>query len=973
MEASEQNLSALAAFLSQTLSEKYEVRKAAEDYLVSVEANQNYAMLLLSLVDSSSTQQLAVEPNVRLAAAIVFKNFVKRNWRVVEDRPNKIADVDRDLIKELVVGLMLKTPENIQRQLSDSITIIGQEDFPNKWQGLIPEMVEYFKSGDFHKINGVLRTAHSLTKRYRHEFKSQELWTEILFVLKNFAAPFTELFQSTMQLALQYSQNPQALAVLFSSLLLICKIFQSLTSQDLPDEFADTNLEPWMTHFHSLLTTDNKLMEEEGDEEPSSLENIKAQICEIVAMFAQKYDEDFATYIPQFVQSVWNLLILTGTQPKHDNLVSKAIEFLNSTCERPTYKSLFEDETTLRSICEKVVIPNIHFRESDEELFEDNPEEYVRRDLEGSDVGTRRYSACNLVRGLCSHFETTVTAIFSDYISRMLQQYAQEPEKNWKLKDTVLYLISAIATRTRTAKHGATKTSELVNVTEIFQSQCNPDLQDPDQSKLPVLRADAIRFLTIFRSVLPPQVLIASLPLVIRHLTAPSYVVHTYAAHCIEKLLIIRGGDGLAVVRPESLQPHFETLLLNLFGALKLEGSELNEYVMKAILRSMSTMKGQLQPYAENLLKELSAKLTAVSQNPTKPHFNHYLFESICCIIRYSSTKIDMLEAAIFPNIESILVRDVSEFLPYIFQILSLLLELRPLPIPQPYMVIYPLLLTPTLWDHSGNVPGLVRLLQAFVEKAPQEVVKDDKLLALLGVFQKLIASKSNDHEGFYLLCSLVEHVDPSVLNQYLKNIFILLFQRLQNSKTTKYVKGLLVFLSLFAGQFGGPALVQMVDSIQPKLFGMVVEKLFVADVQKVSGQTERKICAVGITKVLTETPVMFVEPYSSLWSPLLQALISLFELPEDDSIPDNEHFIDIEDTPGYQTAYSRLMFAGFKEHDPFGDKVSNAKTHLARSLHQLSSQHPGKLPSMISTGLSQEAVQFLHSYLQQANIPTLI
>ena len=31
----------------------------------------------------------------------------------------------------------------------------------------------------------------------------------------------------------------------------------------------------------------------------------------------------------------------------------------------------------------------------------------------------------------------------------------------------------------------------------------------------------------------------------------------------------------------------------------------------------------------------------------------------------------------------------------------------------------------------------------------------------------------------------------------------------------------------------------------------------------------------------------------------LLQALIGLFELPEDDSVPDDEHFIEIEDTPG--------------------------------------------------------------------------
>ena len=37
-------------------------------------------------------------------------------------------------------------------------------------------------------------------------------------------------------------------------------------------------------------------------------------------------------------------------------------------------------------------------------------------------------------------------------------------------------------------------------------------------------------------------------------------------------------------------------------------------------------------------------------------------------------------------------------------------------------------------------------------------------------------------------------------------------------------------------------------------MFSMVTERLFVLDVQKVSGSAERKICALGITKILTES-----------------------------------------------------------------------------------------------------------------------
>lgn len=89
---------------------------------------------------------------------------------------------------------MLRSPESIQKQLSDAVSTIGSHDFPWKWPGLIDQMIAKFASGDFHIINGVLQTAHSLFKKYRHEFKSQPLWEEIKFVLERFASPLTDLF-----------------------------------------------------------------------------------------------------------------------------------------------------------------------------------------------------------------------------------------------------------------------------------------------------------------------------------------------------------------------------------------------------------------------------------------------------------------------------------------------------------------------------------------------------------------------------------------------------------------------------------------------------------------------------------------------------------------------------------------------------------------------------------------------------------
>ena len=110
-------------------------------------------------------------------------------------------------------------------------------------------------------------------------------------------------------------------------------------------------------------------------------------------------------------------------------------------------------------------------------------------------------------------------------------------------------------------------------------------------------------------------------------------------------------------------------------------------------------------------------------------------------------------------------------------------------------------------------------LLQAFISRGSRQVLEQEKIPGLLGVFQKLIASKTNDHEGFYLLQSMVEHLPAESLANYNKQVFVVLFQRLTSSKTTKYIKSLLVFFFIYTIKNGGSNLINVVDSIQVGIF----------------------------------------------------------------------------------------------------------------------------------------------------------
>ena len=73
----------------------------AEKFVESIEPNKNYPVLLLHLIDKGD-----VDIHIRVSAAIAFKNFVKRNWRVVSAAK---IDVERLLVFQSLLIRRLKT------------------------------------------------------------------------------------------------------------------------------------------------------------------------------------------------------------------------------------------------------------------------------------------------------------------------------------------------------------------------------------------------------------------------------------------------------------------------------------------------------------------------------------------------------------------------------------------------------------------------------------------------------------------------------------------------------------------------------------------------------------------------------------------------------------------------------------------------------------------------------------------------
>eukprot|EP00002_Diphylleia_rotans_P031455 TRINITY_DN6535_c0_g1_i4.p1 TRINITY_DN6535_c0_g1~~TRINITY_DN6535_c0_g1_i4.p1 ORF type:complete len:815 (+),score=160.43 TRINITY_DN6535_c0_g1_i4:58-2502(+) len=813
MAANEENLKQLALVLQQVADPDKARRVQAEATLEQQKIIVGFPQLLLQLL-----AQPTVPIPLRQAAAVYFKNLVKNHWGQGEDQAFSLHDQDREFIRAQLVGLYLHCPPAIQNILAQSIALIGSHGLAANWPNLVPEMVARMGANDFDTIHHILKISNSLFKRYRYEFKSDALWLEIQFVLKHLEAPLLQFFQYASSLVDGCPQDAAALTKLFSSLNLSVKLFFSLCSQDMPSFYQD-HLADYVTLFQKYLAYSNPILASDDDETPGPIEKLQYRICQAVTLCVEKYldDYDFDGHLDGFVSNIWQLLLRVDATSKYDKLTVGAINFLCSV-SRSVRSTIFQDPTTLQQICEKVIIPNISLREKDEEVFEDSPLDYIRQDSEGSDIDTRRRISCEFIKGLCKHYQSQVTQIFSAYVGTLLQMYEAQPAANWKHKDTAIYLITALAVKTSTQNRGITSTNELVNVVDFFQQHVLKELQVSSQGR-PILIADSIRFVTTFRNQIPNTFFPLLVPLLGNFISSPSIVVSSYAAVCIERLLTVKDQNVTRYGKAD-IRPFLSLLLGNLFGALQKPDTKENHYLMRCIMRLCTIAQEETAPLIPTFVDQFNTIIAAVCKNPTNPSFNHYLFETIASLVKYvcaaDVSSVVTFENLLFPSFKFVLENDVTDFTPYVFQILSQLLEIRPQGVSPTLLELLPILISPVMWERQGNVPGLTRLFTELFRKAANDLASSKYFSNILGVFQKLISSKATDTEGFQLLGAIYEYVPTPMLESHMATIMVILMKRLQAGKTNKYLRGLIAFFALIAGKTGPRALLQSLQTVQP-------------------------------------------------------------------------------------------------------------------------------------------------------------
>ncbi|KJH49250.1 Importin-beta protein [Dictyocaulus viviparus] len=1000
----EENIQQVTQALQGTLEQDPIVRKQAENRIwefgklslftsfilfFQVTVSSGFATLLLQLV---CTEKAALE--IRMAAAVALKNFIRKNWSEAPE-VDLTAEEEEEIRNSVLQGMFLTTG-TLQNQLSHAVQLIAKRDFPSRWPVLVPSLVEHLKVDDLSRLVAALSAMDQLFRKFRYETKSTALWTELKSCLLSVQEPLTQVYVKMVEFIPQRaSMSSDSLIQWLEILCLVSKVFHSLCFQDLPEYFEASlftifmcnshalifqdNLKPWMDGFIEITKMDCPGVTSTGGE-PTFVDELKMEVCEVFTLYAQRFEEEINPFMQNIIEAVWQLVVHTGNETRFDGMVCAALEFLSIICEKAHYESYFVGDGVLQTIAQDVCVKNLHLRQEDLEMFEDEPIEYMKRDIEGTDACTRRRGAIDLVRALCRKYEGRLVPI----LSQLVQLLCSGGE--WMKLDVVYCLVTAIASKTETAKSGVTMLSVIsftsnfasiwcvfyIDVGDYYTGQVRGHLSG-SVDDTPILKADALKFVVTFRNQLSADILIEVVQAADRILTSRFPILQKYAAYALDKLLLVKQPNSTVPLLTAREVP-VGSLLNNLVRGFDNDPKAQNSpYLIKAILRCVAILDGETARHGSQIASKLSSLVAAATKNPADAVHTHFLFETMCVLIKKTESLPDGgLDAELMPLIETILGQDVTDLVPYALQItgkplfsmaffiqymtyviLGVLLSSsfnRSQTVDQKYVTFLPFLLSKDLWARSANIPAALSVVelrsniicrlsidfQTFLKRCPEVVMRDHSTL-LMQHFSRLIGSKSLDQYGFQLAIAILPAIEMMQgIEDPMSVLLNSMFQRVQFTKTPKFMKYFVVFLCQFAIIRGSEFLAKSVEAIQTGMFRMLLEKVVIPELtnlQNLTTMDDKRTIAIGIANMLADATNYVGDQYGSLAAGTAQ-LIEAPSVSDRQVLSPEEEQASMYNAEGeFVNPYCRLSYA--PRADSLVPEISNFKNYLARAVLQ--------------------------------------
>lgn len=437
----------LTELLRATMDPSPEQLKQAEEQLAQIHKIIGFVPTILQIVMKNTVDQ-----PVRQAGAIYLKNFITNNWSDRETKPGEaiifsIHEQDRAMIRGSIVDAIVHAPDIIKIQLAICVNHIIKTDFPGRWPQVVDNISIYLQNMDVNSWNGALLTMYQLVKTYEYK-RSEE------------RGPLNEamnlLLPMIYNLMVNLLNDPSEQSVLLQKQIL--KIYYALTQYSLPLELITREMfSQWMEICRQVAAQpvpDCSHLDEDERPEFPWWKSKKWALRIMVRMFerygspnncvSEKYQKFAEWYLPTFTSGVLEVLLKILDQYRNQIYVSPRVltnilSYLKNAVSHAYSWKLIKPHMV--AIIQDVIFPIMSFTESDQDLWESDPHEYIRLKFDiFEDYACPVPAAQTLLHSCCKKRKGILPKAMG-----IIMQIITSPNADNKQKDGALHMIGTLA------------------------------------------------------------------------------------------------------------------------------------------------------------------------------------------------------------------------------------------------------------------------------------------------------------------------------------------------------------------------------------------------------------------------------------------------------------------------------------------------------------------------------------------------
>uniref|UniRef100_A0A8D2IL26 Importin 7 n=1 Tax=Urocitellus parryii TaxID=9999 RepID=A0A8D2IL26_UROPR len=399
-----------------------------------------------------------MDPALREAAerqlneVIYLKNMITQYWPDRETVPGDISpytipEEDRHCIRENIVEAIIHSPELIRVQLTTCIHHIIKHDYPSRWTAIVDKIGFYLQSDNSACWLGILLCLYQLVKNY--EYKKPEERSPLVAAMQHFLPVLKDRF-----IQLLSDQSDQSVLIQKQ----IFKIFYALVQYTLPLELINQqNLTEWIEILKTVVNRDvpNETLQVEEDDRPElPWWKCKKWALHILARLferygspgnvSKEYNEFAEVFLKAFAVGVQQVLLKVLYQYKEKQymaprVLQQTLNYINQGVSHAlTWKNL---KPHIQGIIQDVIFPLMCYTDADEELWQEDPYEYIRMKFDVfEDFISPTTAAQTLLFTACSKRKEVLQKTMG-----FCYQILTEPNADPRKKDGALHMIGSLA------------------------------------------------------------------------------------------------------------------------------------------------------------------------------------------------------------------------------------------------------------------------------------------------------------------------------------------------------------------------------------------------------------------------------------------------------------------------------------------------------------------------------------------------